>query len=134
MSFADCRYPEDVADVAAWFAATVAPCYGVGPVKVAVRNIPGLMGVASHDGGAWLLTLSGSLRGERPLKTLFHELGHVVLGHIATGPQTIATAKATDTKHLLHHAATAPGRAQREEDVDAWADREFNRWRGLAER
>jgi hypothetical protein len=114
-------------DLARFLARLLPACYLREPYQVLLEDPgAGLLGHVSWADGRWTIRLSPRLRGRGLLRVALHEVGHVVLGHVAPGEGgRVHQGRPLDPAEQAYIRAL---QRQWEEEANEWADRELPGW------
>lgn len=99
-------------------------------VRVVALDWPQLGGATYGPGGLAMITLSEVLTPAALGFVFFHELGHLVLGHVARpGEPALSSAQLADLRGILPESPAVQRlvelEAQQEAEANAWADEQL---------
>jgi hypothetical protein len=106
-----------------WLEALAAGAVGQRVRVVPLAGDAQALGRAGWDGEAWVIRLDPAIQSGDVLHVLYHEAGHIALGHVAKGEPTVTASPAGDTGAMQAVAAqlAAPIIAAREAEAETWA-------------
>lgn len=69
--------------------------------RVIMHDLPGARGITVKEGTGYLIIIHTELSEQQQLTTIWHELLHIILGHLDTRSYLTDAQKEYEVKHLM---------------------------------